>query len=90
MTVHLNAELEALVTRDVERGAYRSADEFLEHAVRLLHAQEEWFAENREEIAAKIEQGYAAAQRGELLEPEELHLRLAKRKAAWIAPLPPE
>jgi hypothetical protein len=60
-------------------------DEFVEHAVSLLHEQEAWLAGHRTEIARKIEQGYAAAQRGELLDPETLRSDLDSRKTAWLA-----
>jgi putative addiction module CopG family antidote len=65
MTIHLDDKLQALIQRDVERGPYQSADEFVARAVQMLHDQEEWLAENRSEIAAKIEEGYAQAERGE-------------------------
>jgi hypothetical protein len=44
-------------------------DEFVERAVSMLHEQEVWLAQNRSEIARKIEEGYAAAERGEPLDP---------------------
>jgi len=45
MKIELKPELEALIKQDVERGAYKSADEFVEQAVSLLHEQEAWLAE---------------------------------------------
>jgi antitoxin ParD1/3/4 len=85
MKIELRPELEALVQQDVRRGAYQSLDEFVEHAVSLLHEQEAWFAENRGEIAAKIEEGYAAAQRGELMDADQVRARFEERKRAWFA-----
>jgi putative addiction module CopG family antidote len=70
MTVSLKPELEAMIQGDLERGPYRSVDEFVERAVRMLHEQEEWFAGNRDEIAALIEHGFAQAERGELIDGE--------------------
>jgi predicted transcriptional regulator len=46
----------------------------------MLHEQEAWLAANRTEIESKINEGYAAAQRGELLQPEEVRARLSERK----------
>ena len=40
-----------------------AVDEFVEHAVSMLHEQEGWLARNRAEIKAKIAEGYAEAQR---------------------------
>jgi antitoxin ParD1/3/4 len=84
MTIHLKPELEALVQQDVQRGPYQSADEFVERAVQMLHDQEQWLADNREEIAAKIEAGYASAERGDMMDAEQVRARLNERKRAWI------
>jgi putative addiction module CopG family antidote len=83
MTIHLKPELEAFIRRDIERGPYQSADEFVERAVQMLHEQEQWLAENRDEIAARIDAGYASAIRGDLLDPEQVRADLDKRKQAW-------
>jgi putative addiction module CopG family antidote len=76
MEIRLRPELESAIWQDVQRGAYETVDEYVEHAVSMLHEQEAWLAADRGEIESKIEQGYAAAQRGELLEPEEVLSRL--------------
>jgi antitoxin ParD1/3/4 len=83
MTIRLKPELEALIQKDVERGPYRSADEFVEQAVQMLHEQEQWLADNHADIAAKIEEGYASAERGDLLDPEQVRAQIAERKQAW-------
>jgi antitoxin ParD1/3/4 len=83
MTIHLKPELEALIKEDVERGPYQSADEYVAQAVQMLHAQEQWLADNRADIAAKIEVGFAQAERGELVDGEEAWARLNERKQAW-------
>jgi putative addiction module CopG family antidote len=77
MTIHLKPELEALIKADVQRGPFLSVDEFVEQAVQMLHEQEKWFAGNRAEITAKIEKGYASAERGGLLTPEQVRAHLA-------------
>jgi predicted transcriptional regulator len=51
----------------------------------MLLAQEEWLAENRDEIAAAIELGFAEAERGELIDGDEVRSRMAARKNAWMA-----
>lgn len=80
MKIELKPELEALIKQDVERGPYKSMDEFVEQAVSLLHEQEVWPAEQGSEIRAKIEEGYAAAQRGELVDSSEVRSRLEAKK----------
>jgi Arc/MetJ-type ribon-helix-helix transcriptional regulator len=81
MEIRLRPELEALIRQDVQRGgSYQTVDEYVEHAVSMLHEQEAWLAEHRAEIEAQIEEGYAAAQRGELLESDEVRSRLNELK----------
>ena len=85
MKIELKPELEALIKQDVERGPYKSVDEFVEQAVSQLHEQEAWLAEQGSEIRAKIEEGYAAAQAGELVDSSEVRSRLEKKKSAWLS-----
>lgn len=84
MKIHLRPELEKLIEQDVRRGPYHTVDEFVERAVSLLHEQEAWLAENRSEIGAKIGEGYAAAQRGELFDSDQVRQSLDKKKRAWL------
>ena len=80
MDIRLKPEMEEMIRREVERGAYRSADEFVERAVALLHEEESWLAEKGSEIRAKIEQGYASAQRGELLDSDRVRQEKSKER----------
>ena len=83
MTIRLKPELEALIQKDVERGPYQSADEFVELAGQMPHEQEQWLADNHADRAAKIEEGYASAGRGDLLDPEQVRCQVDDRKQAW-------
>jgi antitoxin ParD1/3/4 len=83
MTIRLKPELEALIQKDLERGPYQSVDEFVEQAVQMLHEQEQWLVDNHAEIAAKIEEGFASAERGELLDSEQVRAQIDERKQAW-------
>jgi Arc/MetJ-type ribon-helix-helix transcriptional regulator len=85
MPIELKPETEALIQQDVRRGAYQNATDFVEHAVVMLHEQEEWLSGNRAEIAAAIEAGYASAQRGALIDEEQVRLNMAARKQKWLA-----
>jgi antitoxin ParD1/3/4 len=85
MTVQLSPRLEALVREDVERGPYRSIDEFVEQAVTELHEREQWLSSHREEIRVKIDEGWAAAERGELMGEAEVRREMQQMKAAWRA-----
>ena len=85
MDIRLRPELQKLVQEDVEHGPYQSADEFVERAVVLLHEQESWLAENATQIDAQIREGYAAAQRGELLDAESARQSMTEKKRAWLS-----
>lgn len=76
MEIRLRPEIEALIRQDVERGPYQTVDEFVERAITLLHEQESWLAGHRTEIQTQIAAGYAAAQRGEFIEGDEVRSRL--------------
>jgi Arc/MetJ-type ribon-helix-helix transcriptional regulator len=82
MQIRLRPETEAMIREDIQRGPYQTADEFVERAVSLLHEQEKWLARHKGEIEAQIIEGYAAAQRGELIGAEKARLQLdgLKRK----------
>jgi len=82
MEISLRPELANMIQQNVQRGAYASVDDFVEQAVSLLHEQESWLAANRGDIQSKIEEGYAAAQRGELIDRDEVLTRLAELKRA--------
>lgn len=85
MVIELSPELEALVLRDIERGAFRNVEEFVAQAVTELHEREEWLAAHRDEIRAKIEEGWAEAQRGEVCSIEDVKQEMATMKLEWLA-----
>jgi len=82
MEIHLRPELADLIKQDVQRGSYKTVDEFVERAVSMLHEQEVWLAQNRAEIGARIDEGYAAAQRGELIDADTASSKLQQLKRA--------
>jgi putative addiction module CopG family antidote len=84
MNVRLKPETEKLIQQDLQNGVFRSVDEYVEHAVSLLHQREAWLAENRAEISAKIEEGYAEARRGELLSEHEVRSSMEEHKKSWL------
>jgi putative addiction module CopG family antidote len=84
MTIHLKPELEALIQKDIERGPYRSVDEFVERAVQMLHEEEALLANDSQAIHEKIERAFRQFENGEGLTPEESRARLREKKAAWL------
>ena len=87
MIVELKPEQQEVLDRAVRSGM--NPDEVLDQAFALIHEQyrnEEWMLAEREAIAAQIAEGYAQAERGELVSAEDairtLHDRRAKRQIA--------
>ena len=72
MTIILPPEHDQLIAEALRSGAYQSSEEVIKRALELLHERDAWLAESR----AKIEEGYAAAQRGELIDSDQVHYRL--------------
>jgi Arc/MetJ-type ribon-helix-helix transcriptional regulator len=85
MTVTLNPEQERRLADVVRSGAYQNAEQVFERALEMLFEQEEWLTENRVEIGAAVELGFAEAERGELIDGDEVRSRMAARKNAWMA-----
>jgi len=54
--------------RRLESGAYANPEEVIERALKFLAVEEDWRDVNREEIAARIQQGWDEAERGELID----------------------
>ena len=89
MTIQLRPEVEAMIQQDIAHGPYQSVEEFVEQAVMLLHEQEDWLTTNRNEIAARIEQGWLSAQRGNLIDSEQVKAGMQEKKIAWLKQRPP-
>ncbi len=81
MPIILRPEHEQLIAEALRSGAYQSPDEVIKRALELLHDRDTWLAENR----AKIEEGYAAAQRGELIDSDQVRAQMEEKKRAWLA-----
>jgi antitoxin ParD1/3/4 len=81
MAITLQPEHERLIAEALRSGAYQNPEEVIQQALELLHDRDAWLAENR----AKIDKGYAAAQRGELIDPDQVRARMAEKKRAWRA-----
>ena len=43
--IHLRPKLEEMIKQNVQREPCQTVDEFVEHAISLLHEQEAWLAE---------------------------------------------
>ncbi len=82
MEIRLRPEIEELIKQNVQHGSYETVAEFVECAISMLHEQEVWLARNRPEIETKIEEGYTAAQSGQLIGADAVRSRLKELKQA--------
>ena len=81
MTIILQPEHDRLIAEALRSGAYQSSEEVITQALELLHERDAWLAENR----AKIEEGYVAAQRGELIDADQVRAQMEEKKRTWQA-----
>jgi Arc/MetJ-type ribon-helix-helix transcriptional regulator len=81
MPITLEPEHERLIAEALRSGAYQDSGEVIQRALELLRDRDAWLSENR----VKIEEGYAAAQRGELIDADQVRARMEEKKSAWRA-----
>ena len=84
MTIQLKPETEALIQQNLcSDGPYRTAQEYVEHAISLLHGQETWLSSHKTQIAAQLETGYAASMRDEVADEDQVRANMASKKWIW-------
>ena len=83
LNVSLTAELEKFVQARVASGRYQTASEVVREALRLLEAHEQTREEALTRVRAKLKRGMEQAERGELLDSEEVFAELRRRSARW-------
>lgn len=74
-SVNLGDQLEAFITEAVKTGRYGSRSEVLREGVRLVQEREAAWAR----LEAEIQIGIDAAERGELIDAEEVFDRLERK-----------
>ncbi len=85
MPITLTPEQEAIVIADAKASGFENVEVYLEDRLSSLHAEEVYFAANREEFDRLIEEGLASADRGELYTPEEVKEELAAFKREYVS-----
>jgi predicted transcriptional regulator len=81
MIIELKPEQEQILELATRSGMSR--EQVLDQAfavIREQHEMDEWMLANREEIAAHIEEGFAQAERGELIPDYEVKRILQERR----------
>ena len=84
MPITLRREHEELIAKAMQTGAYRDPDDVIGRALEMLHSEDQWIDEHKEEITEKIERAFAQFERGEFFSPEESRADMARRKAEWL------
>ena len=82
MQIELKPEQQQILERAAKAGM--SPEVALDQAFAIIQDQldqEDWMIENREAIAAQIEEGIQQAQRGELIDGEDVIRMLRERRA---------
>lgn len=72
LNVSLTPELERFVQDRVATGRYQTASEVVREGLRLLEHQEEQRESALAALKAKLQRGAAQAERGELVDPDEV------------------
>jgi Arc/MetJ-type ribon-helix-helix transcriptional regulator len=89
MTIDLKPEQQRVIDLAVKSGAYQSPAEVLDQAFEIIREQldlEDWMLDQREAVAARIEQGFAEAERGELIDGDEAVEMLRRRRIERLKP----
>ena len=81
MPITLQPEYERLIAEALRSGGYQHPGEVIQQALELLRRRDTWLAENR----TKIDEGYAAAQRGELIDSGHVCAQMEEKKRTWGA-----
>jgi predicted transcriptional regulator len=82
MPITLDPATEARIQRELARGIYATPDELITRAIDSIAADEDWLLRNREAINERLDESFAAAERGETYSPEEAQAILGKRRSA--------
>ncbi len=79
MSITLKPEQEQLIQHQVTLGRFKSTDEVLESALRLLVEQYQEYEAWVEEVRVKVDEAKAEADRGEVLPLETVMTQLQKK-----------
>jgi|tagenome__1003787_1003787.scaffolds.fasta_scaffold16917670_2 antitoxin ParD1/3/4 len=82
MIIELKPEMEALIQRQLASGAFASPEEVIQRALEFLSV-EDWLIENRDDLSAKIQEGWDEATRGELIEADQVRANMQRGKQDW-------
>jgi Arc/MetJ-type ribon-helix-helix transcriptional regulator len=84
MTIELKPEHQRMIDQAIQSGAYHDPGEVLDQAFEIIREQlhrEDWLVEQREAVGARIAEGFAQAERGELMDGDTAVEMLRQRRA---------
>src|ERR1700704_5696919 len=83
MQFNVPPDLETLVNKRLSSGGYSSVEDVLRRALEAQDAEESWSDEERQALSAHIEEGFLQAQRGELIDGEQVRREMQAMKNDW-------
>ena len=83
MQVNVPPDLEDLIQKRLSGGGYSSVEDVLRRALEAQDAEESWTDEERAALSSHIEQGYLQAERGELIDGEQVRREIQAMKETW-------
>jgi Arc/MetJ-type ribon-helix-helix transcriptional regulator len=84
MTIELKPEHQRMIDLAIQSGVYHDPGEALDQAFEIIREQldlEDWLADQRQDVAAQIAEGFAQAERGELIDGDKAVEMLRQRRA---------
>ena len=88
MKIELSPEVEAIVERDLASGRYSSVAEYIAEAVDALHERQQLRSESQAEVGAGLEAAWQEAERGELMDEDEVRREMQAMKADFLGRQP--
>jgi antitoxin ParD1/3/4 len=80
MNINLTPELESLVHKKVKSGRYNSASEVVRDALRLFEDHERIREARLQAVRRKIDEGWAEAERGDVIDGIDFFRRLEREE----------
>jgi len=83
MQLKVPEDLEILINKRLSSGRYESAEDVLRRALEAQDEAENWTDEERRAVSSHIDDGFAQAERGELIEGGQARAEIERMKQSW-------
>jgi Arc/MetJ-type ribon-helix-helix transcriptional regulator len=83
MQLNVPEDLKILINKRLSSGRYESAEDVLRRALEAQDEAENWTDEERKAITSHIDEGFAQAERGELIEGGQARAEIEQMKQNW-------